>query len=96
MPSFDNCFWDPFVPRDAIGQKQWDIAAEKAWTIGEDMRFRVRADILNVMNWRTFTDFETWRGGPGDNDANPNFGRRNGLGTAWPPRMFKLTAGFSW
>ena len=96
VPSFDNCFWDPFVPRDAIGQKQWDIAAEKAWTIGEDMRFRVRADILNVMNWRTFTDFETWRGGPGDNDANPNFGRRNGLGTAWPPRMFKLTAGFSW
>ena len=96
VPSFDNCFWDPFVPRDTIGPKQWDIAAEKVWALGEDMQFRFRADLLNVMNWRTFTDYETWRGGPGDADANPNFGRRNGNGTSWPPRMLKLTAGFSW
>jgi hypothetical protein len=95
-PNFDNCFWDPFTPNDWLGEKQWDIAAEKTWDIGssEDMRFRVRADLLNVMNWRNFTDYDTWRGDPVN--ANPNFGNRNGNGQGNIPRTLKLTAGFTW
>lgn len=94
-PNFDNCYWDPFTPNDWLGEKQWDIAAEKTWDIaGDDLQFRVRADLLNVMNWRNFTDYDTWRGDPVN--ANPNYGRRNGPGQANVPRTIKLTAGFSW
>ena len=59
-----------------------------------DTKFRVRADIINLMNWYNFTDYDTWRGGP--TDTNANYGSRNGNGTAYPPRTIKLTAGFSW
>lgn len=95
-PNFDNCFWDPFFPGHTIGERRWDIAAEKTWDVfgSEDMQFRVRADLLNVMNWRNFTDYDNWRGDPVN--ANPNFGNRNGLGQDGIPRTLKLTAGFSW
>ena len=97
VQSFDYCFWDPFTPNNAIGEKQWDIAAEKTWDIGgsDDMQFRVRADLLNVMNWRNFTDYDNWRGGPGETSPI-SYGQRNGPGQANLPRTLKLTAGFSW
>ena len=94
--TWDNCFWDPFFPGHAFGEKRWDIAAEKSWALGGDgMRLRVRADLLNVMNWRNFTDYANWRGGPGE--PHPvDFGNRNGPGQDGIPRTLKLTAGFSW
>ena len=94
--TWDNCFWDPFFPGHAFGEKRWDIAAEKSWALGGDgMRLRVRADLLNVMNWRNFTDYANWRGGPGE--PHPvDFGTRNGPGQDGIPRTLKLTAGFSW
>jgi outer membrane receptor protein involved in Fe transport len=92
--TWNNCFFDPFTPGNAIGYKQWDVAMQKEWNTFGDTKFRVRADIINVMNWYNFSDYETWRGGP--NDPNPNFGRRNGNGTVSLPRTLKLTAGFSW
>ena len=94
VPDFNHCFFDPFTPGNAIGYKQWDVAIQKEWSTFGDTKFRVRADIINLMNWYNFTDYDTWRGGP--TDTNPNYGSRNGNGTAYPPRTVKLTAGFSW
>ena len=68
---------------------------QKEWNAGPDVKFRIRGDLLNVFNWRNYTNYETWRGGPSP-DFNPTFGQRNGDGIAFPTRMFKLTAGLSW
>ena len=92
--SFDNCFFDPYTPSDGIGFKQFDIALRKEWDTGGGIRFYVRGDVFNVFDWRNYTDYDTWRGGPGS--PNPNFGRRSGTGTVWPPRQFKLSLGFNW
>jgi outer membrane receptor protein involved in Fe transport len=92
--SFDNCFFDPYTPGDTIGFKQFDFAMRKEWDTGAGIKFYVRGDLFNAFNWRNYTDYDTWRGGPGS--ANPNFGRRSGNGTVWPPRMLKVSVGFSW
>lgn len=94
--SFDNCFFDPFTPSDTIGFKQFDLALQKEWDTGAGIKYRVRGDVFNVFNWQNYTDYDTWRGGPGAANANPNFGNRNGTGTIWPPRMFKLSFGLTW
>ncbi|MFZ5637180.1 MAG: TonB-dependent receptor [Pseudomonadota bacterium] len=93
--SFDNCFFDPFTPSDGIGFKQLDFAVRKEWDTGAGIKFYVRGDLFNAFNWRNYTDYDTWRGGPSP-DFNPNFGRRSGNGTVWPPRMLKISLGFSW
>lgn len=93
--SFDNCFFDPYTPSGAIGFKQFDIALRKDWDTGAGIKFYARADVFNVFNWRNYTDYDTWRGGPSP-DFNPNYGNRNGDGTIWPPRMLKISLGFDW
>jgi outer membrane receptor protein involved in Fe transport len=92
--SFDNCFFDPFTPDGSIGFKQFDVSLQKEWDTGGGVKFRVRGDLLNAFNWKNYTDYDTWRGGPGS--PNQNFGQRNGDGTVWPPRLFKLSLGLSW
>ena len=94
--SFDNCFFDPLIPSGTIGFKQFDVALQKEFDTGSNVKLRVRADVFNVFNWRNYTDFDTWRGGPGAANANPNFGNRSGDGTVWPPRLFKLSLGLNW
>ncbi|MCY7354235.1 MAG: TonB-dependent receptor [Lysobacter sp.] len=93
-PNFDNCFFDPFIPEGDIGFKQFDVALQKQWDTGTDVKFRIRADLFNVFNWRNYTDFEGWRGGPGEN--NPKFAMRNGDGILQPTRTFKLSMGMDW
>jgi len=93
--SFSNCFFDPFFVNQKIGFKQFDMALQKEWDIGSGIKFRVRGDLLNVFNWRNYTDYETWRGGPSP-DFNPNFGNRTGDGIILPTRTFKLTMGYAW
>ena len=94
-PSSNNCFYDPFEPEGTIGYKQFDAALEKRWNTGTDLSFKVRADVLNVFNWRNWNQFEGWRGAAGE-PRNPNFGRRNGDETLWPTRTFKLSFGLDW
>ena len=95
VPSFDNCFFDPYTPGGAIGFKQFDVAVRKDWDTGAGIKFYARADVFNLFNWRNYTDYDTWRGGPSP-DVNPNFGNRSGDGTVWPPRMLKVSLGFDW
>jgi len=92
--STDNCFFDSFIPEGTIGFKQLDVALQKNWDTGTDLQMYIRGDVFNVFNWKNYTDYDTWRGDPVN--ANPNFGSRNGNGTVWPPRMFKLSFGLNW
>jgi hypothetical protein len=93
-PDFFHCFWDPFTPRQSIGFKQLDLAAEKSFHVWGDTSMKFRLDLLNAFNWRNWTDYDTWHGDPVN--ANQNFGERNGLGIALPTRTWKLTGGFTW
>ena len=93
--SNDFCFFDPYEPEGTIGFKQFDVALQKIWDTGADIRFRVRADLLNAFNWRNYNQFEGFRGGPGE-PLNPNFGQRNGDEILLPTRTFKLSFGLDW
>lgn len=73
---------------------QWDLAVQKEWDTGTDMKLRVRADVLNVTNARNWTDFNTFRGVNGV-ESN-NFGERSNDNITNPTRTFKLSLGFSW
>lgn len=90
-PNWDNCYFDPFVPSGTFGQRQIDLAVQKNIDLGDGFGLRFRFDVLNVFNYRNWTDYETWRGGP--NEANANFGRVNGVGIIDPVRTFKLSVG---
>lgn len=92
--SNDHCFFEPYERSETIGFKQFDVALQKVWDTGSDLKFKVRADVINVFNWRNWTDFDDWRGAPGV--ANANFGQRTGSGILWPTRTFKLSIGFDW
>src|SRR3546814_70409 len=95
VPSSDFCFYDPFEPEGSIGYKKFDVALEKRWNTGSDLSLRVRADVLNVFNWRNWNQFEGWRGGPGE-PRNPNFAKRSGDEILLPTRTFKLSFGLDW
>lgn len=92
-PDFDHCYFDPFTPDKTIGFKQLDIAASKEWNLDDKMVLRFRIDVLNLLNARNWTDYDTWRGGP--TDSNPTFGSVNGLGVQFPTRTLKVSGGIS-
>jgi len=92
-PDFDHCYFDPFTPDKTIGFKQLDIAASKEWNLDDKMVFHFRIDVLNLLNTRNWTDYDTWRGGP--TDTNPNFGTVNGLGVEFPTRTIKVSGRLS-
>ena len=89
-----NCYFDPFFASDTIGYKQFDMALQKEWNTGTALKLRVRADMLNVFNWRNYTDYSTWRGF--DHNPDPAYGSRNGDGILLPTRTFKLSFGLDW
>lgn len=91
---FSNCSFDPYKPDTTIGYKQFDLALQKQWDLGRDIKLRVRGDVFNVFNWRNFDAYDGWRGGPGN--ANPNFRQRNGNAIRLPTREFKLSLGIDW
>lgn len=94
-PNANQCFFDPYVPEGSIGFKQFDAALEKRWNTGADLGFKVRADVLNVFNWRNWNQFEGWRGAAGE-PRNPAFRTRNGDEILLPTRTFKLSFGIDW
>ena len=49
-PGDRYCYPDPVKPDTTLGFKQFDMALQKQFTIG-DFGIRVRADVLNVFNW---------------------------------------------
>ena len=74
--------------------KQLDLAVQKVWDTGTNLKLRVRADVLNVTNERNYTDFGDFRGV--NQIENPSFGQRTGNGITGPTRTFKLSFGLTW
>ncbi|HEY5972126.1 MAG TPA: hypothetical protein VIT22_09150, partial [Pseudoxanthomonas sp.] len=72
---------------------QWDLAVQKEWDTGTNLKLRVRADVFNVTNNRNWRQFETFKGV--NNSLNPNFGSHNDDITL-PTRTFKLSFGLNW
>ena len=91
-----NCYFDPFTPDKKVGFKQFDLAMQKEWDTGTNLKLRVRADLLNVFDWRNVlsSEYANWRGF--DGSADPNFGNRTGDGIERPTRTFKLSFGLNW
>jgi hypothetical protein len=83
------------TPEGTIGFKQLDLAVEKRWNTGTDLSFKIRADLINVFNWRNWTAFDTNRG-PAGGPPNPNLGLRNGNSIQFPTQAFKLSFGLDW
>ncbi|KRA80897.1 hypothetical protein ASD78_18660 [Lysobacter sp. Root667] len=88
-----NCYFDPFVPDETIGYRQLDVALQKEWDTGTNLKVRVRGDVLNVFNWRNYSEYSNWRGFNGSPD--PTYGNR-GTDIERPTREFKLSLGISW
>jgi outer membrane receptor protein involved in Fe transport len=91
--SFNNCFFDEFVPAGDIGYKTLDMSLRKSFNTGTNFTPWVRVDVINLLNWDNWTDYDTWRGGPIP-DFNPNFGEVNGFGINGDTRTWKLSVGF--
>jgi hypothetical protein len=91
---FDNCFFDAYEGEGTWGHRQLDLSAGKDFRFGDRYWLNLRADVLNVFNHRNWTDYEGWRGAPGE--ANENFAHVSGLGTTYPPRLVKLSVAFNW
>ncbi|WP_149193260.1 TonB-dependent receptor [Luteimonas suaedae] len=88
------CQWDSFTPDGTIGLKRFDLAATKTWDTGTDINFYVRADLLNVFNWRNWRAFEDYWGDV-DDGPNPDLGAHR-LDIYEPMRSFKLSFGVNW
>jgi outer membrane receptor protein involved in Fe transport len=70
---------------DTLGYKQLDLALQKVWDTGTDVKLRMRADILNVFDWENFDSY------------NVDFD--DGTVTAnnqYITRTFKLSLGLDW
>ncbi|MEL1266213.1 TonB-dependent receptor [Pseudoxanthomonas putridarboris] len=91
-PDFSNCFFDWYKPDGSIGFKQFDLAVNKEWDTGTDLKFRVRADVLNVFDWVNYAGYDDWFGAPGEPNANLGVPNSQLL----PTRTFKLSFGLSW
>lgn len=91
-PSWNDCSFDQYTPNGTFGEKYFDLAMEKQWDTGTDLKLRLRADVFNVFNWTNYTGYDDWWGGPGD--ANLNFGKPNDA--SYRTRQFKLTLGLVW
>ncbi|WP_448663270.1 TonB-dependent receptor domain-containing protein [Sphingomonas sp. CJ20] len=82
-----------FILGDWWAFRQVDFALSKSIPVrflSEQSAIRVRVDVLNLFNTANYTSY--------NGDANsPNFGRLNGNYETggYPPRTFKLSAGFS-
>lgn len=91
-PSWGDCAVDQYTPDGTFGERYFDVAVEKQWDTGTDVKLRVRADIFNLFDWTNYTGYDDWWGGPGD--ANLNFGKANSA--SYRTRQFKLTLGLVW
>ncbi len=91
-----NCYFDPYRPDGTVAYKQFDVALQKEWDTGTDLKLRVRGDFINVFNWRNYSpgEYSNWRGF--DGVPNSTYGDRTGDGIERPTRSFKLTLGLVW
>ena len=89
--SWSLCHVTYYTPKEDF--KQFDLAANKEFAIGNRFKFRLRADVLNVFNWSNYAGYNDWMGGANE-PMNPDFGKPNSI--SLPTRTLKLSVGLSW
>jgi outer membrane receptor protein involved in Fe transport len=85
------CFFQNFKPDTSIGRKQFDLAAQQDFDLG-DFSVGLRLDVLNVFNWENPDGYENFRGF--DGVTNPNLGKATAF--RQPTRTFKLSFNVGW
>ncbi len=89
----DQCYITQYKPDSTLGYKEFSLAVNKQWDTGTDIKFNVRADIINVFNWVNYADYSTETGTY--SDLNTAYGQPTGL-LASPMRTFRLSFGLNW
>ncbi len=87
------CYFDPFTPSDNIGYKSLDMALRKTFNTGTSLQPWVRVDVINLLNWDNWQDYNTFRGDP-FSGPNPDFGEVSSLAVVGATRTWKLSVGF--
>jgi hypothetical protein len=88
----NHCFWDAKKPDTTLGYKQFDLAAQKTFTVMEDLDLRIRFDLLNVFNWENPDGRDEFSG----NFGEPNANFLNPTTYLQPTRTFKLSLSANW
>ncbi|MCD7097278.1 TonB-dependent receptor [Stenotrophomonas sp. MMGLT7] len=86
-PNDDNtqCRIRQYHPDHALGFKQLDLAAQKVWDTGSNLKLKMRLDLLNVFNWKNFDSYSV------DWDADSYTGYNQ-----YVTRTAKLSLGLDW
>ncbi|WP_434031125.1 TonB-dependent receptor [[Pseudomonas] boreopolis] len=80
-----QCRIRQFHPDTTLGFKQLDLAAQKVWDTGSNIKLRARLDVLNVFNWKNFDSYSVdW-----DNGTATGFDQ-------YVTRTAKLSFGLDW
>ncbi len=80
-----QCVTRQYKSDSTLGYKQLDLALQKIWDTGTDVKLRMRADILNVFDWENYDSYNV------DFDA----GTASGV-NQYVTRTFKLSLGLDW
>lgn len=87
------CYFDPLIPSGNIGYKSLDMALRKTFNTGTSLQPWVRVDVINLLNWDNWQDYNTFRGDPSFG-PNPDFGEVSSLAIVGATRTWKLSVGF--
>jgi outer membrane receptor protein involved in Fe transport len=89
--------WDQCVAvkGDSTSFRQVDVALSKELSFAQNIKFTLRADVLNLFNTVNYGGFDDWGGGPGNpqnsvGGDNPNLGKPNSI--RGDTRTFRLIA----
>lgn len=97
-PAFDpaignrSCFFQNFKDDTTFGLRQLDLALQKEWQTWSDLRIKLRADVLNVLNYDNIDSYDVFRGEAGV----PNAAFGNATAYRQPTRTFKLSFSVDW
>lgn len=89
LAGFNACVFDQITTNVF---RQLDLALQKEFAMGPKARLRLRADVINVLNWYNWDGYDTWWGAPGA--PNDNLGHPDGS-IKGPTRTFKLSVGMT-
>ena len=92
LPGWSDCLIDQYTPDTTLGERRLDLAVEKSFPIGETVKLRLRADLLNAFNWTNYTGYDDWWGAP--NDPSATWGEPTAA--SYTTRQWKLTLGLNW
>ncbi|UJB13633.1 TonB-dependent receptor [Xanthomonas translucens] len=89
----DQCSIIEFTPDRSIGYKDLSLTLNKQWDTGSNVKFNVRADVLNVFNWINYNSYGANTGTATDPDTAYGTTDYQIYGQM---RTFRLSFGLNW